>query len=1267
MTYSILWTTVPAGRHAGNRLRLSLVASPRVEAPVDQLAGSPLADWPALVGNLGPLALQVAGQPALRPLTRLSPEPSSELWRRLLPAGTRVTKPVPGVRRLATTPKESYVLAAESIAAVFDDRGGAGPVLEALRRMPDDPRVEAALPASARARGPLALDRLTAGELAATARTLRRQGHGDAARALPIAAHAGALRSAPAQIGPTAPLAGIDPIDQSDFHQLVGMVLDHPVLAVAVGLRIDLTASAEGLDGVQLIRVVAADGRPLDGDVPRPQPWSRVRVSGDRFVMEAAGEIRDGLLDLSPDPERGYLVTGDDVTGLSAHLLSMSQDTPPGTPPRLPIRRNAGLTLAQSGRPSAVVEAALDRAQDLFAVVDGVDGAPVLTAADVTVGYRLDVRTDGGDFRSLMRRRARYQVGTGTGAIVLSSPTPDLPDAAEGRVQRAVAVQQPDGEGVPRLRVGEEIAQWDGWALSAPRPGRTVTGEPGSSETTADIEPAPIPGVPLTVRVTAEPGSVPRLRFGHEYEFRGRAVYLGGVSLPPDIGDDTLVSAASRYLRTESLSPPVLVHRRRNSEGESATRLVVRSDGDGVPIGELCERHVAAPKSSVHLAEWHGAFDAAFGPDSPERAAARAALLKVARRESGTFLDPTVLGPDGSPLPAPGIAVVTNDPTQVPDVQLPIRRGEGLPNGVYVVHDTPAVRLPYLPEVPAAGAALAGLTPEPVILPFAGGWPDVAPGRLVVHPTNAAIAKATVKQENGRPVLHVELPPGVEQTVLLSSTVRPDRLGELDLGPAPDIDAVLKGQSERVSAVQPLTLVHAVRKPITPPRLAAADRVASAGALGVTVTADLECHRDSTGRVDLEAEWTETVDTGTGPVRPAQRRAVVGSVVVERGGGPVPAEVTHHLGDTAHRLIGYTPVAVTRFAEYFAGRAAGAEGQRRGETTLLDIPNRAVPPEPDVHSVVPIYESTRSFAGGTWTFTRRGAGVRVLLRRKWNVTGDGEQLGVVAFANTQAGKDALAAEDGRLDLVSRWGSDPLQETSAVAVGHVTMTRFGRRDLATSKELPLLDATAKGVPLSIAAHRVEFDAARDLWFADVDLSITETRWPFVRLGVVRYQPSSLSDCRISRVVRTDFVQLPASRTVEVRRVGAFGVSVAVFGKAVSNATFSIRQERRLHAPAAAGIDLYSDAGLGAANGWTITNTTADTEGALAAFTLNRGQPLDPNDPVIADLFHGRVVVEERQTGMSVAGPGTDSRVIFTETVDRALIGIGSFAPQPSPST
>src|SRR5829696_7391497 len=326
MTFSILWTTVPASRQPGNLLRLSLVASPRVEQTITQLGESALADWPRVVRAFGPLALQVSGQSGLHPLTRISPNPSSELWRKMLPDTTRVIRPAPGVRQLVTTPKESFVGAAEAIDEIYADTSVAAQVLAALRGLPDDGRVAAALPASARARGLQALDRMTGAELAAATQTLRSQGHLDAALALPIAVHAGALRTTAApQSGAPALLDGVEKIGSADFHQRVGMLLDHhPVLAVAVGLRSDFTMSAAGLDQVRLIRVVRADGRPLDGPVPRPLPWSKVRLSADRFVMDTAGEVRDGLLEPTPEPARRYVVTGTDVTGVATHLLAAS-------------------------------------------------------------------------------------------------------------------------------------------------------------------------------------------------------------------------------------------------------------------------------------------------------------------------------------------------------------------------------------------------------------------------------------------------------------------------------------------------------------------------------------------------------------------------------------------------------------------------------------------------------------------------------------------------------------------------------------------------------------------------------------------------------------------------------------------------------------------------------------------------------------------------------------------------------------------------------
>ena len=50
-------------------------------------------------------------------------------------------------------------------------------------------------------------------------------------------------------------------------------------------------------------------------------------------------------------------------------------------------------------------------------------------------------------------------------------------------------------------------------------------------------------------------------------------------------------------------------------------------------------------------------FDAALGPATTPQT--RATALAVARRESGSFTDPMVPGPAGTPVPADGITVET--------------------------------------------------------------------------------------------------------------------------------------------------------------------------------------------------------------------------------------------------------------------------------------------------------------------------------------------------------------------------------------------------------------------------------------------------------------------------------------------------------------------------------------------------------------------------------------------------------------------------------
>ena len=69
-------------------------------------------------------------------------------------------------------------------------------------------------------------------------------------------------------------------------------------------------------------------------------------------------------------------------------------------------------------------------------------------------------------------------------------------------------------------------------------------------------------------------------------------------------------------------------------------------------------------------------------------------------------------------------------------------------------------------------------------------------------------------------------------------------------------------------------------------------------------------------------------------------------------------------------------------------------------------------------------------------------------------------------------------------------------------------------------------------MSVAGHEVQFDNARRLWYADLELNAGGSYWPFVRLALARYQPESRGDCHLSRVVSPSSSQLLPDRSVEI---------------------------------------------------------------------------------------------------------------------------------------
>jgi hypothetical protein len=1308
MTYSVLWTFLPNGiSPETGRARFSLVASPRTPVDSKTLGESELMRWPELAQALGTVRVIDAHTNERFDAVLTSDRPDLSLWQTLFPASTPAIANVKTDAPVFTTiePAYSFKGAVDAITKLYDDALAIDPTEAMTADHPIMQRVAGLqswlAPGKATDSATKADDvaelmdpaRLDSSRLARAAGLLRARGETAAAEMAPIAAVNRRVRmiarkadAASLAAPPPGPAADVPSIAQAEFHQVVSLLLDHPTIALRLGLRFDFEMPA--FDGSRVLRAIDAGGRPLNGPTPLPQPWSHVRCdpAAGLFVMETqrdapggATEISNGMLDVRPDVQPGkYTVTDVDVLTTAEQLRVMASSIaarqahpakPSSAPMALPSRRSAGLTLGQTDRRFGAVAHALARGARFDGQSDGsreIDGAPVLYADDVTSGYRLDVSVDDGPFQSLMRRVATYRFGhDGRDGIVARD---------EGIVEPISAVQQHDEHDQPHLTVGEELVSWDGWGIGVPRPGPAVI-TAGKQIGIEQVGAAPIPGYPLTVQIQPEPGSLPKLRYGRSYRFRVRAVDPAGNSIDPQRCDPAMVTPPVVFRRAERVAAPVVVARHAYRPAESLMRMVVTSDGDGHPIGPPSERHLAPPAVPQQTAELHGQFDAAMGPDTPERAAARARLLAIGARQAGTLLDPMVPGPNGTTVPAQGIAVVKTDASSPePPAQLPWPRGQALPQGQYLIHDTDALRLPYLPDPASDGVALTG-APTASKAPLTAGWgrepwPDAQPLRLVAKAGNTPSAEVQ-HAPDGRPLIAVTLAPATEITVRISSLLTEDAAIAMDPGARASRAAVRQGQVHLLSESQAITILHAVQKPLQAPSLAidmaSIERPASNGTW-VKLRGELSAHRPSSSRIDVEGVWTEVVDRGFGGVRFEPRRAVVGSVVLHDGqgeSGSAPFEAMHSFGDVKRRIVHYEPVATTRFTDCFAPAEAGHQRdfQRSGAPVLVDVASTRRPPPPVLHSVLPIFRWLRSVTAGVYQSERRCAGVRVWLKRPWCVTGEGESLGVVVHSSAATAATMQTSSDK--DLFTRWGADPYEGVPghvgnhapllANAIANRSATHCPVNMLGTTSDLPSFNYTIAEVP-------VQFDTQRELWFADIEFDpsaglggLNDADWPFVRFGLVRFQAGTLpltaaaTPPHASNVVITDFVQVLPLRSLTARRVSSGHVRIDVATQQRDNRSYFARWQKRMLEPTASPApapDLCEDT-------FTIGGTLATLSVTPDQIHMGGDLNVSVSGSALAELQAGRIVVEESQTGWFIDNPFSGGRVVWRDVFDYSV--------------
>ena len=186
----------------------------------------------------------------------------------------------------------------------------------------------------------------------------------------------------------------------------------------------------------------------------------------------------------------------------------------------------------------------------------------------------------------------------------------------------------------------------------------------------------------------------------------------------------------------------------------------------------------------------------------------------------------------------------------------------------------------------------------------------------------------------------------------------------------------------------------------------------------------------------------------------------------------------------------------------------------------------APPPTPAVIDVVPIlsWKDNGELATGR-TSIRHGVGLRVWLRRPWFASGAGELLGVVCRNDGIVGTNS--PEYREITYIAR---DP-------AHGGIVPHPLGTDSLAgAAVRVESITVQTSGGPAtaSLAGFKPRYDRGRDAWYCDLKFDTGMAYLPFVRLGLVRYQPKSIPGCEASHFIATSFVQTLPDRTLTVIR-------------------------------------------------------------------------------------------------------------------------------------
>ena len=805
---------------------------------------------------------------------------------------------------------------------------------------------------------------------------------------------------------------------------------------------------------------------------------------------------------------------------------------------------------------------------------------PTVYAEDVTRGYHVDIWSrKTGLWHSIVARTGAY-VYPDAGAsdaipldesAVVSTPTvPSDPDA--GR----------------KLKLQQSLFQWFGWSLAVVPPGLPIDkdggvgpGDPGS------------PPLPVQFDFSVPPQSLPRLRFGEQYGVRMRAVDIAGNAVPfADAAADTdpLLVAKETYLRWEAIPSPELGLRAPRTEGETVERMVIRGDWFG-PLdapGDN-ERHVVPPKAGELTAEHHGMFDSppnvvpsldvgkysliadreaktlvdAGGVVDPEDAANF--YLPAVQLEVPYLPDPMVLAASFRNLPGTdgSTRVFRFDPAQGedwPDLRpFRIRLTQSGNDGTDPAAEpkfTPSDRVLHL-ELPKAHVVTLRVSSTPIadLITRLGMWQWLAaavpPGNLdalrkafltgahwMAFPDRPLILVNAVRRPLLTPewkAVHVDRALGQTFALIVDrafefsrkSTGKVEIFGHwhecVDDGPGTPPPTEI--EVDNLAFVVPLVRDAAEPPDVDDDRLDVRDR----HEFGDTRFREVTYRARATTRFSeyfLQREQHFVVNpNGDIQLSDGDKGAIPESVTVrDRASGKVYVLGTDYELNAADAIVALKGTIASGTELEITFLVPPIVRDTVTPKTLI-VKSAARPPAPNVLYAVPTFRWPDQ---GPMQSKRERAGVRVYMERPWNVSGCGELLGVVIW---RPGFLQVDPPERLRPYVTRWGRDPLFAGGDLPVRNPGFAQFPAAVTPSGAPGRSLDELDELV--SVAGHEVFFDETRDLWYCDIDIDETGSAYmPFIRLALARYQPNSLDDAHISRVILADYMQLSPDRSVSV---------------------------------------------------------------------------------------------------------------------------------------